>query len=87
MIIFCAVRRTPSKINSFRYFIPEIMAVPDARNRAWHKKQLEAIIRQVRDNSVGCAAYSTGDFVEDVKRACARETVLFDNDLFNELVS
>jgi hypothetical protein len=25
-------------------------------------------------------------FVEDVKRNCAREDVMFDNDLFNELV-
>lgn len=25
-----------------------------------------------------------GDFIEDVKSACAREAVTFDNDIFNE---
>jgi hypothetical protein len=33
------------------------------------------------------ANYSPGDFLEDVKRACAREAVPFDNDIFNELVT
>jgi hypothetical protein len=32
------------------------------------------------------ASYSMSDFVEDVKRNCAREDVMLDNDLFNELV-
>ncbi len=79
-------RRTPAKINSFRYFVKEIVAVPDPRNRAWQKKQLEKIVRRIRDNSVGREGYSRIDFVEDVKCACAREGVAFDHDLFNELV-
>jgi hypothetical protein len=78
-------RRTPAKINSFRYFVKKIVAVPDLRNRAWQKKQLEKIVRRIRDGVVGRADYSTGDFVEDVKRACAREAVPYDNDLFSEL--
>ncbi len=49
------------------------------------KKQLEKVIRRVRGNAVGRADYSTGDFVEDVKRACAREAVPVDKDLFSEL--
>jgi hypothetical protein len=80
------VRRTPAKINSFNYFVKEIVAVPDPRNRAWKKKQLEKIVRRIRDNTVGRAGYSGIDFVEDVKYACAREGLPFDNDLFNELV-
>jgi len=55
------------------------------RNRAWQEKQLVTIVRRIRDNSVGQADYLTDDFVEDVKRACAREAVPFDNDLFNGL--
>jgi len=39
-----------------------------------------------RGNMVGRAVYSLADFVEDVKCACAREGVVFDNDLFNELI-
>ncbi len=46
---------------------------------------LEKIVHRIRDNSVG-ADLSQADFVEDVKCACAREGVQFDNDLFNELV-
>jgi hypothetical protein len=78
-------RRTPARINSFRYFVKEIAVIPDPRNRAWRKKQLEKIIRRIQDGSIGRADYSEGDFIEDVKYACARESVPFDNDLFNEL--
>jgi hypothetical protein len=35
---------------------------------------------------MGRRNYSGIDFVEDVKCACAREAVIFDDDLFNELV-
>ena len=78
-------RRMPAKINSFRYFVKEIVALTDPRKRAGEKKQLEKIVRRIRDSAVGRADYSTGDFVEDVKGACAREDVPFDNDLFSEL--
>ena len=62
------------------------VALPDPRNRAWRKKQLEKIVRRIRDTSVGREGYSGIDFTEDVKCACAREGVAFDHDLFNELV-
>ncbi len=52
---------------------------------AWRKKQLDKIVRTIRDNSVGRAYYSTTDFIKDVKCACAREAILFDNDIFSEL--
>jgi hypothetical protein len=78
--------RTPVKINSFRYFVQELVALADPGNRAWRKQQLEKIVRRVQENAVGRADYSVGDVVEDVKRACAREAIPFDNDVFNELV-
>ena len=77
--------RTPAKINSFRHFVSELIRTDNPRSRAWRKKQLERIVRRIRDNAVGSDDYSTGDFLEDVKRACAREGVPFDNDLYNEL--
>jgi hypothetical protein len=80
-------RRTPTKINSFKYFVKEITAQPDPRNRTWQKKRLEKIVHKVRDISVGRGDYSMADFVEDVKCNCAREGIVFENDLFNELVS
>ncbi len=48
------------------------------------KKEVECLLA-CRDNAVGSLDYATSDYVEDVKRACAREAVLFDNDIFNEL--
>jgi hypothetical protein len=44
------------------------------------------IVHKIRDLSVGRSGYSMADFVEDVKGSCAREGVLFDNNVFNELV-
>jgi hypothetical protein len=86
-IVETVVRRTPTKINSFKYFVKEIIAQPDPRNRAWQKKKLEKIVHKIRDISVGREDYSMADFVEDVKFGCAREGIIFDNDAFNELVS
>ena len=80
-------RRTSAKIRSFNYFVREIVTLRDPRNRAWQKKQLEKIVRRIRDTSVGRAGYSRIDFTDDVKCACAREGLPFDNDIFNELVS
>jgi hypothetical protein len=86
-VLDAVARRTPPKINSFKYFVKEITAKPDSHNRAWQKKRLEKIVHKIRDISVGSSGFSMADFVEDVKCSCAREGVLFENDLFNELVS
>lgn len=85
-VLDAVTRRTPFKINSLKYFIKEILATPDPRNRAWQKRKLTKIIARVRDNSVGRADYSGVDFLEDVKCACAREDVVFADDIYNELV-
>ena len=86
-VLEAVAKRTPGRVNSLAYFVREIHALMAPRNRAWQKKQLEKIVRRIRDNSVGRANYSTSDFVEDVKCACARESVPFDNDIFNELTA
>jgi hypothetical protein len=78
--------RTPAKINSFNYFVKELVALQGPRNHAWQKKQLEKIVRRIRDTTAGHAGYSAIDFLDDVKCACAREGVQFDDDVFNELV-
>jgi hypothetical protein len=85
-ILEAVTRRTPTKINSLKYFVKEILALPDGRNRAWQKKQLEKIIVRVRDCSIGRAEYSSADFREDVKCACVQEGVVFNDDIYNELV-
>jgi hypothetical protein len=66
--------------------VKEIAALPDPRNRAWQKKQLEKIVRRIRDSTVGHADCSAIDLLEDVKCACARKGIQFDDDIFNELV-
>ncbi|MBN1567404.1 MAG: hypothetical protein JXA73_06130 [Acidobacteria bacterium] len=83
--IDAVVRRTPTKINSFKYFVREILA-PEPHNGPWQKNRLEKIVDRIRDNSIGRRKFSMADFVEDVKCTCAREDVPFDNDIFNELV-
>ena len=85
-VLDVVIRRTPITINSFKYFVKEIVAQPDPHNRAWQKKRIEKIVHKIRDISVGRNRYSMADFVEDVKCSCAREGVAFDNDAFNELV-
>ena len=47
------------------------------------KKALTAIVKRIRESHMGAHNYGTADFVFDVKEACAREGVIFDNDLFN----
>jgi|WetSurMetagenome_2_1015567.scaffolds.fasta_scaffold65900_2 hypothetical protein len=86
-VLETVARRTPTKINSFKYFVKEITTQPDPRNRTWQKKRFEKIVHKIRDISVGRGNYSMSDFVEDVKCSCAREGIVFENDLFNELVS
>ncbi len=83
--LVAVANRTPAKINSFRYFVEALAWSENPRSRAWQKKQIEKIVRRIRENAVGRADYSTSDFVEDVKRACSRESITFDNDIFNEL--
>ena len=77
--------RAAAKVNSFNYFVKEILAVSNPRTRMFEKKQLERVARRVRENHVGSATYSFSDFFEDVKPACSREGVRFDEDLLSEL--
>ena len=44
------------------------------------------MVKRVRENRRGLAGYSLADLVCDVKAACAREGVVFDNDIFNQLI-
>jgi len=36
---------------------------------------------------MGLSTYGMADLVFDVKNACAREEIMFDNGLFNELIN
>jgi len=85
-VIQAVSKRAESRINSFAYFVKEILTVNDPQSQVGKRKALAAIVKRVRDSHRGRNGYSTADLVCDVKAACAREAVIFDNDLFNELL-
>lgn len=86
--IISAKARSASRPNSFSYFIKEILdqANPSSQSRISRKHALKKIMDRIRSLHVGAHNYTAIDFVEDVKTACAREGVCFDNDLFSELI-
>ena len=84
-VIQTVFERAECRINSFAYFVKEILATNDLRTLGGRRKALAGIIRRVRENHMGSASYAMADLIFDVKSACAREGVMFDNDLFNEL--
>jgi hypothetical protein len=79
--------RTGARINSFNYFIKEILTLVNPKSPAQQKRALGLLVRRVRELHAGSADYSLANFAHDVKTACAREGVAFDNDLLNELLS
>jgi hypothetical protein len=86
IVIQTVFERAECRINSFAYFVKEILATNDLRTLGGRRKALAGIIRRVRENHMGLASYAMADLVFDVKSACAREGVMFDNDQFNELI-
>ncbi len=56
----------------------------DSKKKA-DKKKLNALITHFSRINVG-KHYPISELAEDVKRACAREGLLFDHELFNELI-
>jgi len=86
-LIQTVFQRAESRVNSFAYFVKEILAASDPRTVGGRRKALAAIIRRVRENHIGLSNYGIADLVYDVKNACARDGVIFDNDLFNEVMN
>jgi hypothetical protein len=86
MVIQTVFQRAESRVNSFAYFVKELLAVSDPRTFGVRRKALATIIRRVRENHMGLSNYGIADLVFDVKNACAREDTVFDNDLFNEVM-
>jgi hypothetical protein len=85
-VMSAVVERAPERINSFAYFVREIVQAARPESQGARRRRLERIVRQVQQLHVGAANYGLPDLVEDVKRACAREGIPFDTDLFNEII-
>jgi hypothetical protein len=82
-VILAVSQRAGSRINSFAYFVKELTSTSNPGTRMARKKALAVIVKRVRESHLGAHNYGTADFVFDVKEACAREGVIFDNDIFN----
>jgi hypothetical protein len=84
-----ASERAKNRPNSFAFFIKEILSVssPKKQSRSQQKKAMEAIMNNIRNSKVGSSNYTISDFAFDVKEACIREDVTFDNNIFDELLA
>ncbi|MFY9221528.1 MAG: hypothetical protein WAQ98_02600 [Blastocatellia bacterium] len=84
-----ASERAKNRPNSFAFFIKEILSVssPKKQSRSQHKKAMEKIMLDIRNSKVGSSNYTISDFAYDVKEACIREDVTFDNNVFDEIFS
>jgi hypothetical protein len=83
-----AASRAKTPPNSLAYFKTEILrqANPSPQTRAQQKQALGEIIQRIRNAHAGAGNYTIADLAEDVKRACIKDSVAFDNDLFSEIV-
>jgi hypothetical protein len=80
--------RAPQRPGSLAYFVKEILAQanPAPATRAQRKRELQAIIDRIRTANAGRNGYPPSEFAADIKDACAREGIVFDSELFNEMV-
>jgi hypothetical protein len=79
--------RSIEPIGSFAYFTKAVLKATQEhqQTRAAHKRNLEKIIGRIRANRAGARA-TLADLIEDIKRACARDNVIYNNDLVNEIL-
>lgn len=82
-----ASERAKNRPNSFAFFIKEILSVSNPKQSpSRQKKAMEKIMIDIRNSKVGSSNYTISDFAFDVKEACIREDVTFDNNIFDELL-
>jgi hypothetical protein len=79
--------RSVEQIGSFAYFTKAVLKATEEnqRTRAAQKRNLERIISRIRQNRTGARA-TLADLIEDIKRACARDNITYNNDLVNEIL-
>jgi uncharacterized protein YjbI with pentapeptide repeats/ribosomal protein L20 len=79
--------RSSEPIGSFAYFAKALVKASQEqyRNRNTQKRNLEKIIERIRQSRIGGRA-SVSDLIEEIKRACVRDNVNYNNDLVNEIL-
>ncbi|MEW6734917.1 MAG: hypothetical protein AB1489_26745 [Acidobacteriota bacterium] len=80
-------QRSTEPIGSFAYFTKGVLkaTAEGVNTRAAQKRSLTRIIERIRTNNVGGRA-SLADLIEEIKRACARDNVIYNTDLVNEIL-
>lgn len=88
-----AFEHASNRPNTFKFFIREIQAVASPTRYTEQKKarerrerEIDALVRvakEVRARNVGRHAYSTADFVEDIKQAAAWKDIRYAPDLLD----
>ncbi|MBL8149275.1 MAG: hypothetical protein JNN15_05045 [Blastocatellia bacterium] len=79
--------RSVDKIGSFAYFTKGLLAAKDDsyKTKAAQKRSLEKIVERIKTNHIGGRA-TLADLIEDIKRACVRDNVIYNNDIVNEIL-
>lgn len=79
--------RSSEPIGSFAYFAKALVKASQEqyRNRNVQKRNLEKIVERIRQSRIGSRA-SLSDLIEEIKRACVRDNVNYNNDLVNEIL-
>lgn len=79
-----ATERGP--VADFASFVGEILkwSVPTVEAYQARRQQLEEIVLEVRGRVA--MDFSLAEFLVEVKRECARRGIVFDNNLFNQIV-
>ena len=82
--------RSTEVIGSFAYFAKSILAETasgkENRSRAALKKKLEKMVAEVRALHAGTQNYQISDLIYDLKNRCAREGLIWNDDVANELL-
>lgn len=79
--------RSLEPIGSFAYFVKAVSKATQEqqRSRAAQKRNLEKIVERIRQSHVGSRTLIS-DLIEEIKRACIRDNVSYNNDLVNEIL-
>jgi hypothetical protein len=86
-LIKSTLEKAHQKPASLAYFVKayENPTQTNPANREANKRKIEAIMKKLRESHVG-AIYTIADLAFDVKAKCVRDGIVFDNNLFNELL-
>ena len=79
--------RSLEPIGSLAYFVKAILNATQEQHssRAAQKRSLERIVERIRQNRVGGRS-ALADLIEEIKRTCVRDNIIYNNDLVNEIL-